>query len=137
MAELKRINIDELKVGDEVGYCRYPTYGWNRKFRYPHVRKIKIARITPKRTKFVTEDGIEFDRNEASQFVVLNDDTTYSNEMANLHKSLHNMLYNIDDAKRKGVHLIEEKITDDEIRELHEAVSKIYNKYHDQYLKDK
>lgn len=60
MSELTFVNINDLKVGDTVGYCRYPEFGWNSHFRYPIIQRKVIERITPKRTKFVLNGDIEF-----------------------------------------------------------------------------
>lgn len=53
--ELKKIDKDTLKVGDVVGVMRTVQAGWRCGFRHALITPAKIIRITPKRTKFVTD----------------------------------------------------------------------------------
>ena len=53
--ELK-IEQDDLKVGDVVYTSHHPNIGVWVSFRYSKMRKEVIQRITPKRTKIVTDD---------------------------------------------------------------------------------
>lgn len=54
--ELK-IEQDDLKVGDVVYTSHHPNIGVWVSFRYSKMRKEVIQRITPKRTKIVTDYG--------------------------------------------------------------------------------
>lgn len=59
---LERVHIEDLKVGDKIliAYESRPTW---KCFRYPKFSKVEVvARITPKKTKLVTESGAECDR---------------------------------------------------------------------------
>ena len=64
------MNIDDLKVGDSVGYCVYPTFGYNINARYPVIYKKVIVKITPKRTKFVLDNGHELNIFEAKRTTI-------------------------------------------------------------------
>lgn len=58
---LTKIPRNEIKVGDVVGILDNCYIGW-KAYKHCFVEKIEIARITPKRTKFVAVGGREFDR---------------------------------------------------------------------------
>jgi len=62
--ELKKIDKDTLKVGDVVGVMRTVQAGWRCGFRHALITPAKIIRITPKRTKFVTDKFGDHDRHE-------------------------------------------------------------------------
>lgn len=127
---LTHVNIDDLKVGDEVGVCKYPSYGWNQKFRYPIVTKQIITKITPKRTKFVLDNGAELNIREAKSLVILDQNTDYMTKIATQYNRLNNMLYQIDQATRNSKYVVECCLTDDELIEYCNAVEKVYNKIH-------
>lgn len=125
---LTYVNIDNLKVGDEVGFCKYPSYGWNHRFRYPAIITCTIKKITPKRTKFVLDNGAELNIQEAKQLVVLNQDAEYMNKIASKYNVLKNMLYKIDQATRNGEYVIDNRLNDVELLEYTNAVRKVYDK---------
>lgn len=58
---LTEIHKADVKVGDIVGVAYNVPIGWG-VYKHPQIRAVKIGRITPKRTKFVSEGGVEFDR---------------------------------------------------------------------------
>lgn len=129
MSELTKVDIDTLKVGDNVGYCRYPTFGWRSVFRYPIISPKTVERITPKRTKFVLNGGIELDVREAKQLVVLNEEAQRQSSVAKTFSDLQRILYNIDESSRKGAHIIERRISDEELIEYHKLMKSFYDKY--------
>ena len=126
MGKLTRVNIDTLKVGDKVGYCTYPTFGWGNTFRYPIVSPKIIERITPKRTKFVLSDGVELDVRGAKQLVALNEEAQRQSSVANVFSDLQHILYKIGN---DGQILIERKISDDELIEYYKLMKSFYDKY--------
>lgn len=125
---LTYVNIDTLKVGDEVGVCKYPSYGWNHRFRYPAITTHTIKKITPKRTKFVLDNGAELNIQEAKQLVIWNQDAEYMNKIASKYNVLKNMLYKIDQATRNGEYVIDNRLNDVELLEYMNAVRKVYDK---------
>lgn len=129
MSELTKVDIDTLKVGDKVGYCIYPTFGWRSIFRYPIVSPKTVERITPKRTKFVLNGGVELDVREAKQLVVLNEEAQRQSSVAKTFSDLQHILYKIDESTRNGTHLVERKITDEELIEYHKFMKSLYDKY--------
>lgn len=129
MNKLTYVNIDELKVGDSVGFCSYPTYGWNIDFRYPVISKRTIERITPKRTKFILNGGTELNNREAKQLVVLNEEAQRQSYVARTLCDLRHILYKIDESNRNGVHLIEKKLSDEELIEYRKFMKSLYDKY--------
>lgn len=64
IGKLNPINKDDLKVGDVVGIAREVRCGWGASFRHVMVYPAKIIRITPKRTKIVTDKFGEHDKYE-------------------------------------------------------------------------
>lgn len=129
MSGLTYVNIDELRVGDIVGYCRYVSFSWHRNFRYPIVLRRVIKRITPKRTKFVLDDGIELDVGEAKRLVVINDEASRQSSIARVFSDLQSIEYKIAEAKRHSNYVIEDKLTDEELVEYHKVMKNIYDKY--------
>ena len=107
MSKLTYVNIDELKVGDTVGYCRDVSYSWHKSFRYPIVLRRVIKRITPKRTKFVLDDGIELSVDEAKRLVVINDEASRQSSIARTFNDLQNIEYKIAEARRHSNYVIE------------------------------
>lgn len=129
MSELTKVDIDTLKVGDRVGYCTYPTFGWRSVFRYPIVSPKTVERITPKRTKFVLNGGIELDVREAKQLVMLNEEAQRQSSVAKTFSDLQHILYKIDESGRNGAQIIERKISDEELIEYHKFMKSLYDKY--------
>ena len=129
MSELTKVDIDTLKVGDRIGYCTYLTFGWRSVFRYPIVSPKTIERITPKRTKFVLNGGIELDVREAKQLVVLNEEAQRQSSVAKTFSDLQHILYKIDKSSRNGAQIIERKISDEELIEYHKLMKSFYDKY--------
>ena len=129
MDKLTYINIDELKSGDVVGYCAYPSFGWTNRFRYPIVQKKTITRITPKRTKFVLDDDITLDARDAKQLVIYNDTAVTQSEIAKRFNDIDHFQWEIEKASKNGNYIIESKITDEELIEYHNFLRKICDKY--------
>ena len=94
MAEIKIIELpkalsyDDVKVGDTICYKIYVTYGWNTCYRHPKFIETKIARITPKKTKIVCEDGHELNRNQDKIYPVT-EATALSTSLATMFKFCH------------------------------------------------
>lgn len=89
IAELpKPLNYDDVKVGDTVCYKVYVTYGWNFHYRHPKFIVTKVARITPKRTKIICEDGTELIRDKQNIYPVT-DATELSTSLATMFSFCH------------------------------------------------
>lgn len=58
---IEKVNKNNLKVGDTVYVAKPYDMDWATTFRYPFYQKETITRITPKRTKFVTNNA-EYDK---------------------------------------------------------------------------
>lgn len=129
MSGLTKINPNDLKVGDVVGYCVDVSYGWCSKFRYPVVTKKVVLRITPKRTKFVLSGDIELNIREASELVIFNEEAERQSSIAKTFKDLQSITYKIDEAKRNNTALIERKISDEELIQYHDLMKSFYDKY--------
>lgn len=130
MADLTKINLDTLKVGDVVGVPRYISYGWCKHFRDPYVSKETITHITPKRTKFITEKG-EYTTNgdkQAHKFVEYNDEAIRSNKSASLFNKIQSLEYQFELAKRKGKFDLA-NLSDDDLAEVESLMNRISSKY--------
>lgn len=58
---IEKVNKDNLKVGDTIYVAKPYEIDWGITFRYPFYQEETITRITPKRTKFVTNKA-EYDK---------------------------------------------------------------------------
>ena len=133
-----KIDIDELKVGDTVGYLRYTNYGWSNKFRQPRVDEYTITKITPKRTKIVLNDKFELTRDLAKRHLVVMDEAAqYSNKIAKLYRGIKIITNNIEVAKQNNIYVIEELLTDKELEEYYEALIKLQSKLDEKLAKPK
>lgn len=130
MSDLTYVNIDELKEGDIVGYCKYITIGWNDTFRYPIVYKRVIKRITPKRTKFILDNDTELNVNSAKKLVVIDDEAQRQTSIAKVFIDLRSIRCRIENSRSQGViYIIEKKLADDELIEYYKFMKTIYDKY--------
>lgn len=96
--ELKEIDKDSLKVGDIVGVAREVNYGWRSSFRHRRIIPAKIVKITPKRTKLVTDKFGEHDKYE--KFYELNEDAAQETILAEAFKTLHDGIYELVELRR-------------------------------------
>ena len=71
--KLKEIDKDTLKVGDVVGVARKVEHGRISTFRHRMIISAKIIKITPKRTKIVSDKFGEHETILAEAFKILQD----------------------------------------------------------------
>jgi hypothetical protein len=124
--ELKEIDKDTLKVGDVVGVMRTVQAGWRCGFRHALITPAKIIRITPKRTKFVTDKFGDHDRYEA--FYECNFNAEKENELAEKFVQLKESLWDIEIFQKGGLTRISDEDLP-EVAEHMEAMMKILEKY--------
>ena len=96
--ELKEIDRDSLKVGDVVGVAREVPCGWSSKFRHRLIYAAKIIKITPKKTKIVSDEFGEHDKREL--FYELNENAMLENGLAEAFKTLEDGIYELEELKR-------------------------------------
>ena len=118
--DLKEIDKDTLKVWDVVGVAREVSYGWGSSFRHQLIIPAKITRITPKRTKIVSDKFGEHDKREA--FYELNEDATQETILAEAFKTLQDGIYELGELKRLGRL---EAISDEDILEASKRMKAI------------
>lgn len=124
---LKVLNKDDLKVGDIVGIWRPINCGWGTKFRHARVYPAKIVRITPKRTKIVTDQFGDHDKYET--FYKYDADAIKENEMAEKFRLIQKGVYDIEDFKSKrGLRVIKDEDLD-ALSEHINAVAEILKRY--------
>lgn len=124
--ELKEIDKDTLKVGDVVGVMRTVQAGWRCDFRHALITPAKIIRITPKRTKFVTDKFGVHDRYET--FYECNFNAEKENELAEKFVQLKESLWDIEIFRKGGL----TRISDEDLPEVAEhmkAITEILKKY--------
>ena len=124
--ELKKIDKDTLKVGDVVGVMRIVQAGWRCGFRHALITTAKIIRITPKRTKFVTDKFGDHDRYET--FYECNFNAEKENELAEKFVQLKESLWDIEIFRKGGL----TRISDEDLPEVAEhmkAITEILQKY--------
>lgn len=124
--ELKEIDKDTLKVGDVVGVARGIQCGWHW-FRHVKIIPAKIVKITPKRTKIVSDKFGEHDKREV--FYVLDRNAAQETILAETYETFRNGIYELEELKRQGRL---EVISDEDILEASkhmEAIMEITEKY--------
>lgn len=124
--ELKEIDKDTLKVGDVVGVMRTVQAGWRCSFRHSLITPAKIIRITPKRTKFVTDKFGDHDKYET--FYECNLNAEKENELAEKFVQIKESLWDIEIFRKGGL----TRISDEdllEVAEHMEAITEILKKY--------
>lgn len=90
--ELKKIDKDKLKVGDVVGVAREIQCGW-RWFRHSKIIPAKIIKITPKRTKIVSDKFGEHDKREV--FYVLDRNAAQETILAETYETFRTGIYEL------------------------------------------
>lgn len=124
--ELKEIDKDTLKVGDVVGVMRTVQAGWRCNFQHSLITPAKIIRITPKRTKFVTDKFGDHDKYET--FYECNSNAEKENELAEKFVQFKESLWDIEIFRKGGL----TRISDEdllEVAEHMEAITEILKKY--------
>ena len=125
---MNTVDINTLKVGDKVGYCTYPTYGWNRTFRYPILDIMTVTRITPKRTKVVLDNLTEVDRHNFSRLIIPTEEDISRSNIAKTFRAIKNLEYKFDIMMRHGDFSIA-NLTDEELQKVYNLMSELYSKY--------
>lgn len=124
--ELKKIDKDALKVGDVVGVAREVSCGWKSSFRHQLITPAKITRITPKRTKFVTDKFGDHDKYET--YYECNSNAEKENELAEKFVQFKESLWDIEIFRKGGL----TRISDEDLPEVAEhmkAITEILKKY--------
>lgn len=124
--ELKEIDKDTLKVGDIVGVARGIQCGWHC-FRHVKIIPAKIVKITPKRTKIVSDKFGEHDKREV--FYVLDRNAAQETILAEAYETFRNGIYKLGELERNGRL---EAISDEDILEASkhmETIMEIMGKY--------
>ena len=124
--ELKEIDKDTLKVGDVVGIKKTVQAGWRCNFRHSLITPAKIIRITPKRTKFVTDKFGDHDKYET--FYECNFNAEKENELAEKFVQFKESLWDIEIFRKGGL----TRISDEDVPTLAEhmkAITDILEKY--------
>lgn len=125
--ELKEIDRDSIKVGDVVGVARKVQCGWRTSFQHSRIIPAKIVKITPKRTKIVSDKFGEHDKYE--KFYELNGDAAQETILAESFEAFRNGIYELGELKRNerlGA------ISDEDVLEASKhvkAIMKIMEKY--------
>ena len=117
--ELKEIDKDTLKVGDVVGVMRTVQAGWRCNFRHSLITPAKITRITPKRTKFVTDKFGDHDKYET--FYECNFNAEKENELAEKFVQFKESLWDIEIFRKCGL----TRISDEDLPEVEEHMKAI------------
>ena len=129
------LNINELKVGDVVGYKKFIRIGWSKNFRYPIVNEYTVTRITPKRTKIditsSTGATITVEKSDFSNLCELTEQTLKESEIAKLYEETDLLRYKMEHSKSNySTPAIELRdFEDEDIKKVHELVSYLYKKY--------
>lgn len=124
--ELKEIDKDTLKVGDVVGVAREIQCGWHW-FRHDKIIPAKIIKITPKRTKIVSDKFGEHDKYE--KFYELDENAAQETILAEAFKTFRDGKYELGELRRDDRI---RSISDEDILEaskLMKAMMKILDKY--------
>ncbi len=120
-SQYQLIDKNDIKVGDTVYTLSFPQYGWSSCFRYPILKCHKIARITPKRTKFVTEKGVEYTDN--TNFYKLDDVLTHDSIIAGYFQYCYKYSSDINPNALA-------KLSDDELKTVYDSMKAIMEILH-------
>ena len=124
------LNINELKVGDVIGYKRFIRTGWSKTFRYPVIDKYTVTRITPKRTKIEitssTGTTSTVEKGYFSNLCELTEQAAKESAIAKLYDEIHSMRYDIESSENN---IALEDFEDEDIEKVHELVSYLHKKY--------
>lgn len=93
---MKEIKREDLKVGDEV--CILITQKYCHNLKYDTIKKIKIEKITPKKTK-IFADGMEFNRYE--HFYQIDSDILYRDHIARTIENIYEKIAKIENLENK------------------------------------
>lgn len=115
-----RISVDELKVGDTIGIRKGTMIGWSH-FRYPIAVQKVIARITPKRTKIITQDGCEYDTRR-NYFYRLTEKSKHETMIARYALNIGKKLHELEEAVSSGKLY---KLSDDKIERISKLLDEI------------
>lgn len=118
MADLKTLNKDTLKVGDTVYVRKKFCIGWSH-FRYDEFSQETIVRITPKRTKFVT------DKNEYDKYVTFyapSDELSYQNEIVYNVRRLNDVIYKLAMSRKENAF---SNLSDEQLLAMHCSITNI------------
>lgn len=116
----ERISVDELKVGDTIGIRKSAVIAWSH-FRYPITIQKVIARITPKRTKIITEDGCEYDTRR-NFFYKLTEKSKHETMIARYALNISKRLRELEEAASSGKLY---KLSDDKIERISKLLDEI------------
>lgn len=97
--ELKQIDKSTLNPGNVVGIAYDVKIGWSN-FRYQKIIPKKIKRITPARTKFITEDGCEYGKGDL--FYEMGEEAKRQTKVAICAENICKVLFEIKDMRRNG-----------------------------------
>lgn len=124
MSDLQKVKIEDLKVGDIIFYPRYITYVWGVHFKYPKWYKGVVARITPKKTKMVTENGMEF--TDKDSLYLPSEECVRQDTIARKYDKLMHDVYTINDKKFDLARMSDEKIEaiSDKMNEIMQILEK-------------
>jgi hypothetical protein len=125
--ELKEIDRDSLKVGDVVGVARLYRYGFGLPYRHRKIIPTKIIKITPKRTKIVSDKFGEHDKYE--KFYELNEDAAQETILAEAFETFADGIFKFGNLQRND-RLI--RISDEDVLEVSshmKAIMEILEKY--------
>ena len=124
--ELTEIDRDSMKVGDVVGVARKIQCGWHW-FRHDKIIPAKIVKITPKRTKIVSDKFGEHDKYE--KFYELDENAKLENELAEAFETLQDGIYELGELRRNDRI---KNISDEDVLEASKhmkAIMEIMDKY--------
>lgn len=118
--KLTIINKDDVKVGDVVGIAYRVRLNYMDVYKHPLIKAVKISKITPKRTKFVSENGKEFSKN--IPFYLLDEKAEKETKLALAAEKYNKASFKVADLERvKGIN----NIPDNDVELLAELMSEI------------
>lgn len=98
--KLERVEIEDLNVGDKVCVAYETRWGWSR-FRYPTFIKATVKRITPKKTKMVTDVCGDCDRH--TPIYRPNEETTRQTTVALAYKKILDIVYLLNNSNEVSI----------------------------------
>lgn len=128
------LNINELKVGDIVGYKSFIRTGWSKTFRYPVIDKYTVTRITPKRTKIEitssTGTTSTVEKGYFSNLCELTEQAAKESAIAKLYEETCFMRYELEHFNSDcSLQVTLDNLADEDIEKVYELVKYLHKKY--------
>lgn len=100
--KLERVYIEDLNVGDVIAIPYSVFKGWSH-FRYQRFEEQKVARITPKKTKLVTDKGREIKKD--NPIYKPSEETHRQTKVANAYSYIKDFIFDVNNPNYSNIEM--------------------------------